>query len=473
VGRNRVLLATAMLAVIAATACACWLRQREDAAARPNVLLISIDTLRADHLGCYGYPVPTTPNIDAYARERAVLFEAVVAAAPSTEPSHASIFTSLLPSHHGAFLSRRAPLSERFTTLAEIMKQRGYRTLSVNDGEQLDASLGFAQGFDEYVTLPGLSQTARFEKTVRTAMRMLDDSADRSRPFFAFLHSYEVHHPYTPEKEDYAAIGHRYSGPLPDAIDKPLLARINRGEILLDDADRRHIIAAYDAEIHSMDRAFGFLLSQLERRDLSSCTIVVLTSDHGEEMGERGMMGWHSHALWNEQLLVPLIVGIPEGAFAGKRIRSEVRGIDILPTVLELTGTPPLAVAEGRSVMPLVRGEKDTERPAVSQQDVPFSPPPTTLRVGPRKLYLRGKESAPLLFDLAADPGEKNDRYQGDEAAEVALKAQLDSILAARPEAQVAPLTGDADLFERLKMLGYTVNADAGAPEGGGVGIEK
>lgn len=429
---------------------------------RPNVLLISIDTLRADHLGCYGYAVKTSPNLDAFAAGRAALFETSVAAAPSTEPSHAAILTSLLPSHHGAFFSRKAALAERCTTLAELLRREGYRTMSVNDGGQMDAALGFAQGFDDYVTLPGRAQLAKFWKTVSAALRWIDDHEDDDAPWFAFLHTYEPHHPYNPGAAFYEAIGHSYSGPLPTVVDKPLLMKINSGALAVTDADRQHVVAAYDGDIRSMDAAFGELVSGLEARGLLDDTVVIVTSDHGEELGERGMMGWHSHALWDEQLLVPLLVGLPDGRFAGKRIRSQVRGIDVLPTVLELVGAPPLPEAEGRSLLPLLRGEPELERPAVSQRDVPEDELPTSLRSAGKKLYLRGSGEQPLLFDLAADPGESRDLCKGDAERVEGLRARLDALLAARPAAApVPPAAIDPALAEKLKSLGYVVEQPA------------
>jgi len=468
--RYRVVIAGAGLAAIASIAAVCLLARREPVP--PNVLLISLDTLRADHLGCYGYGVDTSPNLDAYAAHRAALFETSVAAAPSTEPSHAAIFTSLLPSHNGAFFSRRAPLPERFTTMAELLQRAGYRTMSVNDGGQMDAALGFAQGFDEYITLPGRAQLAKFRKTAEVAVRWLDARVDRDQPWFMFLHTYEPHHPYNPGAEFYEAIGHRYSGPLPAIIDKPLLAEINSGKLALTDADRRHVVAAYDGDIRSTDAAFGDLIAALDARELLEDTVVIVTSDHGEEFGEHGRMGWHSHALWDEQLLVPLIIGLPDGGFAGRRIRSQVRGIDLLPTVLELVGAAPLAAAEGRSLLPLLRGEPELERRAVIQQDVPDDAIPTALRSEGKKLYLRGAEP-PLLYDLVADPGEKKDLCQGDEEKVAGLRAKLDALLAARPDAsREAPAALDAAVLEKLKSLGYVVkesaHEDAGAGADGG-----
>jgi len=445
--------------VIAAATTALWTK---DGGGRPNLLLVSIDTLRADHLGCYGYRVPTSPNLDAFAARRGILFETAVAAAPSTTPSHASMLTSLLPSHHGALFSRQAPLAPEILTLAEILSAEGYRTFSVNDGGQMDAVWGLSQGFDEYLTLPGRAQLARFRRTVDRATRWLDEAPRDGRPWFAFLHTYETHHPYSPDPSLYEAIGHEYRGPLPSTIDKPLLSRINGGDLEIGDADRAHIVAAYDAEIRSMDEAFGALVAVLEERGLMDDTVVVVTSDHGEELGERGMMGWHSHALWDEQLLVPLIVRLPGERFAGARIGAQVRGIDVMPTALDLLGIAPPPSAEGRTVMPLVIEAPDAPRPAVSQRDVREDPLPASLRAGGRKLHRRGGDEPLLLFDLAADPGEARDLAEEakDEAARAG--ARLDALIGARPAAPASqPVAFDAQLLGQLGALGSTADRDA------------
>ncbi len=434
----------------------------EHAQQRPNLLLISLDTLRADHLGSYGYPVDTSPILDAFAK-RAILFETVVAAAPSTTPSHASIFTSLLPVHHGAFFSRRAPLPPEHVTMAEILKGKGYRTVSINDGGQMDAMWGLSQGFDEYITLPGVSIKAKFARNVKRVFRWLDDNVEAKAPWFMFLHTYETHHPYNPDTEFYNAIGHEYSGALPDVIDKSLLQEINSEQHAVNEEDKRHIIGAYDAEIRSMDDALGGLLNGLADRDLMENTIIVLTSDHGEELGEHGMMGWHSHALWDEQLLVPLLIGLPDGRGAGTRIPDQVRGIDLLPTLLELLSIEPLPQAEGRSMMPLMRGEHDEPRPAVSQRDTVLTPVPATLRIGTKKLYLREGEETPLLFDPGTDPTEKNDLYESDKETATELKTMLDALIAARPESVAkTKVELDGTVKEQLESLGYINSRDAG-----------
>lgn len=459
-GRKVVAIVVSLLVVAAGIAA--WALLAGRGPSRPNILLVSIDTLRADHLRCYGYAANTSPNLDAFAKQRAILFETVVAAAPSTAPSHASILTSLVSARHGVSVARQTALPEDRVTLAEILKGAGYRTMSVNDGGQMESHWGFAQGFDEYVTLPDAAESQRFSKTVGAALHWLDESREAEAPWFVFLHTYETHHPYTPDRRFLDAIGDRYSGSLPDATSIGLIQEINRGARRIDDKDRRHIVATYDAEIRSMDDAFGQLLSALRERDLLDSTLIVFTSDHGEEFGEHGKIGWHSHTLWDELLLVPLLVALPDGRGAGMRIPAQVRGIDVMPTILDHLGITPPPEAQGRSLMPLVEGEPDPPRPALSQLDARQEPPPSSLRIGGRKLYLPGIGRPPQLFDLVADPGEKKDLGKGDGTLVAAMTAQVDEFVGAAPRARAGrSVKLDAAALEKLRALGYLASGSS------------
>ncbi len=174
----------------------------------PNLVVVSVDTLRADHLGCYGYPRPTSPEIDRFRRD-AALFEQAIAQAPSTLPSHASLLTSLVPQRHGASWAARRALPEEVVTLPEVLRRHGYRTAAFTGGGQMHPSNGLAQGFDLYrVTGP-----LPLAETVAAALPWLDEH--REGPFFLFLHTYETHHPYPPDPETLALFDGGYDGPLP------------------------------------------------------------------------------------------------------------------------------------------------------------------------------------------------------------------------------------------------------------------
>jgi len=419
-----------------------------------NVILISIDTLRSDHLGCYGYQRDTSPVIDRFSGD-AITFLSTFAQAPSTTMSHASIFTSLLPSHHGAFYSCRTPIPDHQVTMAEMLQQDGYHTASINDGGQIAARFGFDQGFDNYTSIKhGAPGHSNFIHTARRAIDWLRNRDDDR--FFLFLHTYHTHHPYTPPKRFVETMDEGYRGKLPDKISLELLRQVKRGDRQLTRSDKQHIVTLYDAEIRQMDVGFGLIVDELKKLGLYDDMVLILTSDHGEEFGEHGVMGWHSHTLYDELLSVPLIIKLPGNDFAGTRVTTPVRSIDILPTLLDCLDIPPLAVFEGRSLMDLARGRRESPRPVVARQDH-RNPTPVILRSGRWKYYHRpGAHKPRILFDLQQDPGET--RNAGVEHPEVIdeLEQQLADILARRPTVT----TGEevrlpGELEDQLRALGY------------------
>jgi arylsulfatase A-like enzyme len=209
----------------------------------------------------------------------------------------------------------------------------------------MDRVFGLDQGFDSYQQ-PG---SERFNGTVAKAVEWL--GTKRTKPFFLFLHTYEPHHPYTPPAEYLALFEDEYTGPLPQDISVDLLREINKNEREIDDRDLEHIIATYDGEIRSMDDGFGYLIEFLREQGLYDDTMIVLTSDHGEEFGEHGKVGWHSHSLFDELLRVPLIVKLPAAAGAGTEVAHQVRGIDVAPTILGVLGLEAPASFSGMSLL--------------------------------------------------------------------------------------------------------------------------
>jgi arylsulfatase A-like enzyme len=407
-------------------------------------ILISIDTLRSDHLGCYGYAPPTSPNVDRFRRD-AVLFTAAIAQAPSTLASHASMLTSLLPPHHGASYKHGTALAPGIATLAGLLRSPALRTLSFNEGGQIAPEFGLDRGFDRYRSAAVPLGAASFTEQVGHALVWLDRHP--GQPFFVFLHSYQVHHPYMPDPRDLASIESApYRGPLP-AGQTPMevIEAVNDGALRLAPGDLRHIVATYDAQIHGMDAGFGQLIEYLARHGLYDDTAVVFTADHGEEFGEHGRVGWHSHTLYDELLRVPLIK-YPHSAHGGETVTRQVRSIDIAPTILALLGRRAPDAFLGSDLTPLVLRREEPARPAVSNLDGGGVPAIRTLR-----WKLIGRH----LFDLATDPGETRD-VSGDFPDVAAyLTDRRAALLASAPTASGPPASLTAEAAAQLGSLGY------------------
>jgi len=411
-----------------------------------GVVVVSICSLRADHLGCYGYGAPTSPRTDALARE-AVVFREAITHAPSTFLAHASLFTSLIPPRHGASFAAGKAMPPQPVTLAEVLKERGFATASFNGGGQLDRVWGLDQGFDVYETPSpaGASplEVERLEAQVDAAIAWLDRQRDPR--FFLFIHTYEVHHGYTPRAADLALFDGGYRGPLPPAISVELLARVNAGRIRLSPRDLEHVVAAYDGEIRSADRALGRLLDHLRSARLYDRSLIIVTSDHGEEFGEHGGVGRHSHALYDELLRVPLIVKFGGSWRAGGSLDAQVRLIDVAPTILGALALPVPPAFEGSDLLPYVAGG-------------PAPPPYALVALDGGVMALRTpqwKWQQGRLFNLRTDPGESTDVARRFPQVERALRRVKRELVngahpGALPKAEVS-----RELRQRLQALGY------------------
>jgi arylsulfatase A-like enzyme len=433
--------------LVAAAALACSPGPRaEGPAPAENVILVSIDTLRADRLGGYGRDPSFTPNIDAF-REDAVLFEVTIAQAPSTLSSHASLFTSLIPQHHGASIKGRKRLAPDHLTVAEVLRAEGLTTAAFHGGGQLDAAFGIGQGFDLYETpghQPGeLAFSDIFEPTVAATLAWLEKNG--RQPFFLFVHTYEIHHPYTPSPEDLAAVETDYEGDLPSEISIDMLSGINAKRTALTPEDLRHIESTYEAEIHSVDAAFGELIEGLRRLDLYESSLIIFTSDHGEEFGEHGTVGWHSHTLYDELLRVPLLIKYPGSWHAGQTLSDQVRLLDVAPTILGALGVERPSLFQGANLTHYAEGGPPPAPYAVSVLDGGG----TSVRTPEWKRIRRS------LFNLSEDPAETEDvadTYPGtsEKLRRIKLELITEGPSIGAVEAPISP-----ELRERLEALGY------------------
>ena len=418
------------------------------------MILVSVDSLRPDHLGCYGYRRPTSPHVDAFRRD-AVLFRQAIAQAPSTLSSHASLFTSLIPPHHTASIANNLALPAELVTLAEVLRDHGYATASFNGGMELDAAWGLDQGFDTYVSVKPRAATAeslvdpkdRFAYAAGLAEAWIE--RNQGRPFFLFLHTYEVHDPYTPDAADIAPFRGSYAGRLPDHITVEVLRQINDRKLAVDDRDRQHIVDAYDGEVRSMDRAFGSFVAFLKTKRLYDSSVVVFTSDHGEEFGEHGRIGRHSHSLFDELLRVPLLVKLPSARLAGTAVEVQARGIDVAPTILGVLGLAPPAQFEGRDLLERDGASSEVRGDALSSRDVVEPNVSVALRTAEWKLY------DDRLYNLARDRSESEDVSRRNSDVARRLRERLKALVAGGPSPQRRPATPDDELLERLRSLGY------------------
>lgn len=323
--------------------------------ARPvNVVIVAVDSLRPDHLGCYGYGKPTSPEIDGLAA-RGILFERVIGQASWTTPSFGTILTGLYPSQHGA-LALNNMMRQTVPTLATVLKAGGYATAGFVNAPALSPDYGFARGFDSYdIAEPEARGAARTTEEALAWIARTD-----ARPFFLFLHYFDAHLPYSPPSGYDRFLDPGYRGAVGSSFDPDRLAP-NRETLLADmgtwsAADWDRVKALYDGEIRFTDDAIGTLIRGLEARGLKGNTLIVFLSDHGQEFFEHGAYG-HGHSLYGEVLSVPLVISMAGRLPEGVRVREQVRLVDVVPTILDILGREEMPDLEGVSLLPLTRGE--------------------------------------------------------------------------------------------------------------------
>jgi choline-sulfatase len=393
------------------------------------VLLVTIDTLRADHVGCYGYTNASTPAIDALAN-RGVRFETAVAHAPLTGPSHASILTGQIPLGHGFRNNSGFTLSPGVRTAAEDFRRSGYRTAAFVSGFPLDRRFGFDRGFDTYDDhLPKGNDRRRTpyverfaDATTDAALRWLNASGSGGGSpsrWFLWVHYYDPHAPYEPP---------------PDLVE-------------------RYRRAPYDGEIAFVDRQLARLLGALDTRNETKRTVVLVTADHGESLGEHGE-GTHGIFVYDATIRVPWVMAGPSIA-AGRVSRTVARSIDVLPTLADYAGLDRLADVDGRSLRPAADGQEMSDAPSYAESLYP------EMELGWAPLYAWRtstlkfiKAPRPELYDLEHDRPETMNRLQDQRARADELARKLEETLARTP-APVAAAPVDPEAAERLRALGY------------------
>jgi arylsulfatase A-like enzyme len=395
-------------------------------AERPDIVLVSIDTLRADRMSLYGHVRATTPSLDAWARQAAV-FERAFTSSPWTLPAHLSLFTGLDALRHG--VNHRTRVPDGIPLLAERLRAAGYQTLAVTGGGYLAPEFGLDRGFERYRWwAERRDDEGELVENVRSALAWLDEPP--RRPFFLFFHTYETHHPHRVRQpyfdrlaggvdpEPFGALG--YVTLPQDPTDGFLLGKGWRlGGQPLKARDVEVLGSIYDSGVAYADAELAPFLERLAAGEAGRRTVVAVVSDHGESLGEEGLAG-HAY-LDDANARVPLVLRLPGGASAG-RIGEQVRLLDLAPTLLELAGVGAPQDIDGRSLLPLLAGPEERPRPAWTY--AAFSNRGLALRLDRRWKYLFNDTAwAPLagqeaLVDLGADPKQPTARV-GDPRLEV------------------------------------------------------
>lgn len=434
----------------------------------PPVVMIMIDTLRADYLGAYGFQGDISPNIDGLARQ-GVVFERCFSQSPWTKPSVATLLTGLYPSvhkvyteegkFHGRAIEGRATdaLSKDATTLAEVLASRGYTNAAFVANPWIRAAHGFDQGFSRFDT-EGADNDQLATVLVDRAKRWLDERQP-GEPFFLYVHLMDVHAPYDAPQEDFEAVRRSPSLGSSQPLQGELLARIppymklpawtktEEGKDVL--GWRGH----YAAGVRFTDRAIGDLLAHLRLLGVFDSSLVIVTSDHGEELNDHGRWD-HGYRVYDHQIHVPLVVRYPQGAAAGTRVKSVSRLVDVMPTVLATVGAPIPSLLQGSDLTPLLRGE-DEQRISVTEA-VKWAPDLRAVRSTTHKLVYTPLASQ--LFDFTKDPRELSDVSAEQSATAARLKQQLDAYATtnrAHPGLTATQAEVPEDVQERLRSLGY------------------
>ena len=404
-----------------------------------HVVLVSIDTLRADHLGCYGYDRIETPNIDRLASE-SVVFENAATAVPLTMPSHSSLFTGRSPLRHGVIDNLGFYLNEDEQTLAEVLRASGYRTGGFVGAFVLDSTWGVAQGFDEYFDEFGTSSGVRgIESSQRPGNEVLEPALAwirelREEPFFAFIHFFDPHTPYA----------------------APPAYRDKYGD---DDVGR------YDGEIAFVDSLVGKLLAALDEMNLSDDTLVVLWGDHGESLRDHAEET-HGFFIYDATIRIPLIIHQP-GGLSGARVRAQVRSIDVMPTILDLLGIDVPSGVEGVSLHPLLEHPGE-DLGLVAYMESQYArlhfhwAPLRGLRTDRYKFI---EAPRPELYDLDSDPAETHNLTSERAATVDQLSRHLAALSENRPSVEPSYDSSDPETEARLRALGYITFSGASAGE--------
>lgn len=441
----------------------------------PNIIILLTDTLRADYLGCYGFDGDVSPNIDRLARE-SIRFDRCIAPAPWTKPSVASLFTSLHPQTHrvtdhlgmhwktATRKQKASVLADEAVTLAEVLSGVGYDTLGFVGNDFLIRKFGYGQGFTRYYEPRPHSDVFSATPLLERAWKLLD-GGEVKEPFFMYFHFMDVHGPFQCADDDFRAVAES-----PSLGEERILTWAERGRIPKELGAKipwrgreeslsvRNWRSCYAAGVRKFDRRLGPFLDRLRASGVLDRTVVVFTSDHGEELYDHG--GWaHSHTLHNELLNVPLLVRMPGGRRGGARVDSTVSLIDVMPTLLALA-EPALKMdgIAGRDLSAYLRGGDAGPEVAVFGTATRHDPGMISMENGRYKLIWNYPNAKPALYDLRRDPLERHDIAERRPRVSRRMSRMVVRHLQRLEEQGSLRETSTQlsdELIERLRALGY------------------
>lgn len=463
---SRIILSLAAGSLLFASACS----EVATKSARPNVVLISIDSLRSDHLGCYGYERNTSPTIDRLAGEGA-RFANALSTTSWTLPAHASMFTGLLNQSHGVIGDNRYLVDEH-VTLAEVLRDGGYQTAGFYGAPYLHPTFGMDQGFDAYESSGvGWRDIAEEDFREKTSKGQVESGSDITGPrtvaavagwlenldegpFFLFVHLWDVHFDYNPPEHYVELFDPDYAGDL-DASGLHGNPSVHAG---MDPRDLEHLIALYDGEIRFTDDSLDQILKLPGLSDRLDNTILIVTADHGEEFFEHGHKD-HRNSLFDEVLRIPLIVRWPGHITSGRVVKDQVQIVDIFPTLLSMAGIEIPVAVQGRDLSGLLAGETLEPVDALSQLGGQL----VALRTNEYKLIQRRERA--VEFRLERDPGElaplaprehARERLAHAVAEAVAFRGGMGARAVPPRKEKLAP-----EIREQLRSLGYIEGSEA------------
>jgi arylsulfatase A-like enzyme len=427
----------------------------------PPILIVDIDTLRADHLGCYGYHRPTSPHIDRFAAD-AIRFEWVFAQAPNTPPSQASILTGLYPTSHGRIGDKQV-IDDGAPALAVELSRAGYRTDAYVDGGLMVSGYGYERGFDSYDDEAGHLREIG-PKVFDHLGALVDDARSGDhRPWFLLVHTYDVHSPYEISPSPYDRFFFDQLGEMPDKDYRSRMSEVMAGvwkarnepnPPRLSDAEMAYAVACYDGGIRHVDEWFGKLVRWLRRSGLYDRCIIVVISDHGDEFQEHG--GLFHERIYATVARIPLIIRFPGGRHAGLVVDQIAESIDLMPTLLREVGLSIPQAVQGRDLAPLIDGVTADGRVAVTES--PYYGRRIAAADERARLIISEKAGTAELYDYRADIHELVDRAAADPVTTIELQRAIDAWRARIDEFVAIPEQGpefDAEQLEQLKKLGY------------------